>query len=160
MKIHVRYARQEDMSRVLELIHALAHYEKEPGAVAITTDDLIRDGFGKVPLFQCFVAEYDGQIEGMALIYFRYSTWKGKTVHLEDLIVSEDMRGKGLGTALYELVMRFAHQEGVKRVEWVVLDWNTPAINFYKKSGAHILADWKLVQMDESGLNAFVAKLE
>lgn len=94
----------------------------------------------------------------MALVYFRYSTWKGRTVHLEDLIVREAMRGTGLGSALYKRVIEYAREQGVKRTEWVVLDWNTPAIDFYKRSGANVLTDWHIVQMDEKGMKSFLEK--
>ena len=92
----------------------------------------------------------------MALIYFRYSTWKGKTVHLEDLIVREEFRGKGLGSALYTEVIKFAAQEKVKRTEWVVLNWNTNAADFYRKSGADVLEDWDTVQMDEKAMHQYL----
>jgi len=134
----------------------LALFEKEPEAVVVTVDDLIRDGFGPNPLFQVWVAELEGELIGMALFYYRYSTWKGKTIHLEDLIVTEKARGTGAGMALYKKVIQIAKQENVRRVEWVVLNWNTPAIDFYKKSGAHVLEDWYTVQMDEQGIHAFL----
>lgn len=148
-----------DMPQVLQLIKELALFEKEPDAVEVTVDDLVKEGFGNKPLFHCFVAETSvGEIVGLALVYFRFSTWKGRTVHLEDLIVKESMRGSGIGMALYKRVMQYGKEEGVKRVEWNVLDWNTPAVNFYLKSGAKILEGWQVVQMDEQGLQAFVSK--
>lgn len=146
------------MPSVLELIKELAIFEKEPDAVVITVDDLIRDGFAENPLFHTFVAEVDDQIIGIALYYYRYSTWKGKTIHLEDLIVKEDKRGTGAGFALYSEIIAQGKRDNVRRIEWNVLDWNTPAIEFYKKSGAKILADWDVVQMDESGINEFLEK--
>jgi GNAT superfamily N-acetyltransferase len=147
-----------DMPSVLELIQELATFEKEPDAVVITVDDLIRDGFAEKPLFHTFVAEVDQKIIGIALYYYRYSTWKGKTIHLEDLIVKEDKRGTGAGFALYSEIIAQGKRDNVRRIEWNVLDWNTPAIEFYKKSGAKILADWDVVQMDESGINEFLEK--
>ncbi|MBT8319336.1 MAG: GNAT family N-acetyltransferase [Gramella sp.] len=158
MKIEIRDARPEDMSEVLELIRELAVFEKEPEAVVIGEKDLIRDGFGENPAFHCFVAEADGKIEGMALVYFRYSTWKGKTVHLEDLIVREAFRGKGLGSALYTEVIKYASKQNVKRTEWVVLNWNTDAADFYRRSGANVMEDWDTVQMDEDAMHAFLEK--
>ncbi|MDT0687927.1 GNAT family N-acetyltransferase [Autumnicola psychrophila] len=158
MEFIVRKATKEDMPRVLELINELAIFEKEPDAVIIDAEDLKRDGFGPDPLFTCFVAEVEGRIQGMALLYFRYSTWKGKTVHLEDLIVRENYRGKGLGSALYSKVIEFAGGEGVKRTEWVVLDWNKNAVDFYERSGATVFRDWWTVQMDESGMKSFLSK--
>ena len=158
MEINIRDARKEDMSDVLELINELAVFEKEPEAVIIDENDLIRDGFGKNPSFKCFVAEADGKIEGMALVYFRYSTWKGKTVHLEDLIVREKFRGKGLGSALYTEVIKYAAQEKVKRTEWVVLNWNKDAADFYRRSGADVMEDWDTVQMDEQAMHHYLEK--
>lgn len=156
--MNVRAAKPADMSAVLRLIQELATFEKEPDAVILTVEDLIRDGFGDRPLFRALVAEHQGEIVGMALFYYRYSTWKGKTIHLEDLIVTEQARGTGAGMALYKTVIELAQAEGVKRVEWVVLNWNQPAIDFYKKTGAHILEDWYTVQMDEQGIHAFINK--
>ncbi|WNM19424.1 GNAT family N-acetyltransferase [Flavobacterium capsici] len=152
----IRKAKKEDMKSVLELIQELAHFEKEPEAVVVTVDDLIRDGFGSTPLFHCFVAELNEEIVGMALYYYRYSTWKGKTIHLEDLIVKEKMRGSGLGFALYSKIIKQGKIDNVRRIEWAVLDWNTPAIEFYKKSGAKVFDDWRIAQMDEQGINNFL----
>ncbi|MDQ7918100.1 GNAT family N-acetyltransferase [Mesonia sp. MT50] len=156
MKINVRESQQEDMPQVLELIKELALFEKEPEAVVIDAQQLQKDGFGEQPLFKCFVAEIEGNIEGMALVYFRYSTWKGKTVHLEDLVVRERFRGKGLGIALYKKVMGYALEQNVKRVEWVVLDWNEGAVEFYKKSGADVMQEWNTVQFDEVSIKNFL----
>ncbi|HEY9186211.1 MAG TPA: GNAT family N-acetyltransferase [Salegentibacter sp.] len=156
MDYTIRKAAPEDMPAVLELIQELAEFEKEPDAVILTADDLIRDGFGENPSFICFVAEVNGKIEGMALCYYRYSTWKGKTVHLEDLVIRKEFRQKGLGKALYTKVIEYAKKQGVKRVEWVVLDWNTPAKNFYTKSGAFVFDDWCTVQMDEQAMNEYL----
>ena len=156
MKINIREAKREDMKAVLELIQELAVFEKEPDAVIITEANLIKDGFEENPAFKCFVAEADGNIEGMALVYERYSTWKGRTVHLEDLIVRDKFRGKGLGSALYTRVIKYGHEKGVKRVEWVVLDWNTGAIDFYNRSGAMVLQDWNTVHMNEEGIKNYL----
>ncbi|SHI63554.1 hypothetical protein SAMN04488096_103122 [Mesonia phycicola] len=156
MSNRVRKALETDMPAVLELINELAVYEREPNAVEVTTEDLVRDGFGKQPLFNCFVAEEDNKIVGMALLYFRYSTWKGKTVHLEDLIVSESYRGKGFGMMLYKEVMKFALENKVKRVEWVVLDWNAPAVQFYKNTGATVFSEWDTVQFDQDSIKKFL----
>ena len=144
------------MPTVLQLIQELAVFEKEPDAVVVTVDDLIRDGFGEKPLFHTFVAELNGEIIGMALYYYRYSTWKGKTIHLEDLIVKEAHRGTGAGLALYTEIMKQGKKDGVRRIEWNVLDWNEPAIRFYEKSGAKVLDDWRVVHMDEEGINRFL----
>ena len=152
----IRKATKNDMPSVLELIQELATFEKEPDAVVVTVDDLIRDGFSENPLFQCFVAEVDGEIIGMALFYYRYSTWKGKTIHLEDLIVKESKRRTGAGFALYKEIIKQGKAENVRRIEWNVLDWNTPAIDFYEKSGAKVLGDWRVVHMDEEGIERFL----
>lgn len=154
----VRHAIKNDMPQVLELIKELAIFEKEPDAVEVTVQDLEREGFGENPLFNCFVAELDEEIVGAALVYFRFSTWKGRTLHLEDLIVKEEKRGKGIGEALYKKVMQFAYNRGLKRVAWDVLDWNTGAIRFYERSGANIVKDWRVVHMDEKGLKNFIEK--
>ena len=152
----IRKATKNDMPSVLELIQELATFEKEPDAVVVTVDDLIRDGFSENPLFQCFVAEEENEIIGMALYYYRYSTWKGKTIHLEDLIVKENKRGTGAGFALYKEIIKQGKAENVRRIEWNVLDWNTPAIDFYEKSGAKVLGDWRVVHMDDKGIEQFL----
>lgn len=154
--MNIRKGKPEDMQAVLGLIQELADFEKEPDAVLVTVDDLVRDGFGPVPLFHVFVAEVDDEIVGIALWYYRFSTWKGKTIHLEDLVVKDKMRGTGLGYALYSEIIKQGKRDNVRRVEWNVLDWNAPAIEFYEKSGAKVLKDWYVVQMDEIGINHFV----
>lgn len=154
----IRKAKASDMDAVLELVHELALFEKEPNAVVVTKEILIKDGFGQTPLFSCFVAEVDHQIVGMALGYPRYSTWKGATLHLEDLIVTASFRGKGIGSALFSTFIIFANEQGVKRVEWAVLDWNTTAIDFYIQQGASVLNDWRVAQMDEKAIQNFISK--
>ena len=163
--MNIRKGNPDDMQAVLDLIQELADFENEPDAVLVTVDDLLRDGFGTNPLFEVFVGEVETdlngnqqtkEIVGMALYYYRFSTWKGKTIHLEDLVVKEKMRGTGLGYALYSEILKQGKKDNVRRVEWNVLDWNTPAIEFYEKSGAKILKDWQVVQMDEAGINYFV----
>lgn len=158
----VREAIKTDMPQVLELIKELAIFEKEPDVVEVTVTDLEREGFGKNPLFICFVADAstefspDAEIVGAALVYYRFSTWKGRTLHLEDLIVKEANRGNGIGGALYKQVMKFADDHGLKRVAWDVLDWNTGAIRFYERSGANLMKDWRVVHMDEEGLKNYL----
>ncbi|TCK68041.1 L-amino acid N-acyltransferase YncA [Winogradskyella wandonensis] len=154
-----RRATKDDMPRVLELIKELAIFEKEPDAVIVTTEQLVRDGFGQQPKFVCFVVEIDGTIEGIAMIYPRYSSWKGEVIHLEDLIVSQASRGKGLGTLLLDEVVKYGKQKGVKRISWDVLDWNEPAIKFYEQKGANVMRDWDIVQMDETAIDNYLAKL-
>jgi GNAT superfamily N-acetyltransferase len=155
----IRKGEKKDMKAVLELIQELATFEKEPDAVVVTVADLEKDGFGETPLFHTFIAKINDEIVGIALYYYRYSTWKGKTIHLEDLIVKEKMRGSGIGFALYSKIIEQGKKDNVLRIEWAVLDWNIQAINFYKKSGAKILDDWRVVQMDEQGINEFLTNL-
>lgn len=159
MDFSIREAVKNDMSRVHELITELAIFEKEPNAVKITTEDLITFGFGNDPKFQCFVAEADGEIEGIALVYTRFSTWKGLVLHLEDLIVSQHKRGHGLGTMLLDRVVTYAEGLGVKRVSWEVLDWNEPAITFYEKKGADVKRDWDVVHLNEEGIKNYLSKI-
>ena len=155
----IRKAEKSDMPSVLNLIQELATFEKEPEAVVISVNDLERDGFGDNPLFYCFVAQEEAEIIGIALYYYRYSTWKGKTIHLEDLIVKKDKRGTGAGFALYSEIIKQAKTDNVRRVEWAVLDWNTPAIEFYKKTGAKHFSNWDVVQMDTFGIEEFLKKI-
>lgn len=159
MDFTIRKAKKEDMAAVFQLIKELAIYEKEPDAVQITINDLENDGFGKSPQFECFVGEIESKIEGIALFYNRYSTWKGRALHLEDLIVREHQRGTGLGTALLDEVVKYGHHLGVKRINWEVLDWNEPAIAFYEKKGAKVLRDWDVVQLSEQGIKDYISKL-
>lgn len=156
--MNIRKATKNDMTSVLNLIRELALFEKEPDAVVVTVDDLVRDGFSENPLFNCFVAEDENEIIGIALYYYRYSTWKGKTIHLEDLIVKKEKRGTGAGFALYKKIIAQGKLDNVRRIEWNVLDWNTSAIQFYKKSGAKVLDDWLVAQMDEQGIDDFLEK--
>ena len=159
MKFTIRPSEKKDMSQVHNLIKQLAEFEKEEHAVEVTVDDLQNDGFGKTPAFKCFVAEVNSKIEGIALIYNRYSTWKGKIIHLEDLIVNESMRGTGIGTALLDEVVKYGQSIGVKRINWEVLDWNEPAIAFYEKKGANVMRDWDVVQLSEQGIKDYISKL-
>jgi GNAT superfamily N-acetyltransferase len=160
MEYTIRKARIEDMEQVLNLVQELADFEKEPDAVEVTKDDLVKDGFGEQKMFQCFVAETGKGIVGIALVYPRYSTWKGPVIHLEDLIVSEKMRGTGLGTALLDQVVKYGAELGVKRISWEVLDWNEPAIDFYEKKGANVLRDWDVVHLDEEGIKNYLERLD
>jgi GNAT superfamily N-acetyltransferase len=155
--VNLRFAEEKDMKSVLALIQELADFEKEPDAVVMKEADLKRDAFGKQPKFQCIVAEKEESIIGMALFYPRYSTWKGSTLHLEDLIVTLKERGTGVGKALYTAFIDYAASQKVKRIEWVVLDWNTHAVNFYKESGASVLTDWCTVQMDQVAMQQYLA---
>ena len=158
MSLIIRSGEKEDMDSVLNLIKELAAFEREPNAVKITSDDLIKNGFTKNPSFYTYVAEYNGTVVGMALFYDRFSTWDGPSFHLEDLIVTKKFRGKGIGKNLYDKVLSFALQKGIKRVEWVVLDWNIPAINFYKSTGAIMLEDWNICQISDDNIAKYLGK--
>lgn len=138
----IREARQTDMEAVHGLIMELAIYEKEPEAVTITTENLIQDGFGDHPCFDCFVATKEGKVIGFALFYMKYSTWKGPCLYLEDFLVTQSERGKGIGKQLFDRVLDTAKARKVKRFEWQVLDWNEPAIHFYKKYETVFEEDW------------------
>jgi len=154
--VTIRAAMASDMPQVLEMIQELADFENEPHAVEITVEDLKRDGFGDQSAFHCFVAEEEpGQLLGMALVYPRYSTWKGVVLHLEDLLVRSAERGRGIGSQLLDAVVRYGQQQGVLRVSWEVLDWNTKAIEFYKSRGARVMEDWHVVQLDGEALKNY-----
>ena len=156
MNFTIRKATVKDSAAIWALIKELAEFEKEPNAVDISVSTLEQDGFGSNPLFGCFVAEVKRIVVGMALFYPRYSTWKGATLHLEDLIVTESMKGKGIGTQLYRAFIEHGYRLGHQRIEWSVLDWNAPAIAFYKKSGATLLEDWFTVQMNPQQMKAYL----
>ncbi|RKE98636.1 GNAT family N-acetyltransferase [Ichthyenterobacterium magnum] len=159
MNFTIRTAIKDDMFQVLNLIKELAVFEKEPDAVKITVEDLQKSGFGDQPEFHCIVAEIDNKIEGIAIVYKRFSTWVGSALHLEDLIVSQNVRGTGLGTALLDEVIKYGNSIGAKRICWEVLDWNEPAIEFYEKKGANVMRDWDVVQLDEQGIKEYISKL-
>jgi len=153
----IRKATVEDMPSILELIRELAVFEKEPvDVVEVTVEDLEREGFGANPQFICFIAQLGAEIVGMALVYFRFSTWKGRTVHLEDLVVKDSYRGHGIGDLLYTEVMKYAIEQGVKRVNWVVLGWNEGAIRFYERTGATVMDEWWQVEMEEQAIKTFL----
>jgi GNAT superfamily N-acetyltransferase len=155
MDITIRKAKKEDMRRVHELIMELAIYEKLPQEVEINLSDLVNDGFGEKPLFHCFVAEVNSTVEGMAIIYNRYSTWKGKTIHLEDLIITKNMRNKGIGALLLDKVILFGKEMSVKRISWEVIDWNKKAIKFYERKGAKLIDDWSIIHLNEEAIKNY-----
>ena len=159
MNYHVRVATTEDMEQVLNLINELAVFEKEPNAVEVTEADLKKKGFGDSKEFDCFVAEVDQKVIGIALVYTRFSTWKGTVLHLEDLIVSEKMRGYGVGSSLLDQVILYGAELGVKRICWEVIDWNTTAIEFYELKGALVMRDWHVVQLDAQGIKNYISKI-
>jgi GNAT superfamily N-acetyltransferase len=154
MQISIRTARPNDMSVVLNLIQELAVYEKAPNEVINTVENLIKDGFGDSKIFDCIVAENNLTIVGFALYFTGYSTWKGRTLYLEDILVTESFRGKGVGSSLFEAVVNEAKKRGVKRMDWQVLEWNEPAIQFYKKYKATLDSEWINGRFFEQDLHA------
>lgn len=140
--MNIRKGTIQDLPLILKLIKELAAYEKAPNEVEVTIAQMENWGFGHEKIFDFFVAEKKGNIVGMALYYYKYSTWKGKCLFLEDIIVTESERRFGIGKLLFEEVTKVAKAEGVKRMEWQVLDWNEPAIQFYKKYNAHLDSEW------------------
>ena len=151
----IRKGRKQDLGAVLRLVNELADFEKAPDAVTNTIADMETDGFGSKPVFEFYVAETDGEIVGIALYFIKYSTWKGKGLYLDDLIVTERMRGKGIGKKLLDAFLMEAKKAGTKQVHWQVLDWNTPAIEFYKKVGASIEPEWYDCKMTEEQIQNY-----
>ena len=156
MKILIREALEKDMNEVHKLIVELAIYEKEPDAVEISAQELKEMGFlKKNPLFQCFVAEVENNVVGAAIIYNRFSTWKGKTLHLEDLIITEKMRNIGIGGKLFDKVILYGKKIGAQRISWNVIDWNESAIKFYESKGAEIVEGWSIVHLSNDNLKNY-----
>jgi GNAT superfamily N-acetyltransferase len=143
----LRPATAEDVPQILAFIRALAEYEREPDQVVLTEAELLRDGFGPRPLYRCLFAEIDGKLVGFALFFSIYSTWRGPSIHLEDLFVYPEARGKGIGKALLTKVAAIALEEGCRRLQWDVLEWNTPAIGFYESLGAVRMMDWRVMRV-------------
>ena len=148
MSFHIRPSVPADVAAMMQLIHELAVFEKAPYEVVANAETLLQSGFQEHPLFVAWVAEKDGLIVGMALCYIRYSTWKGPVLYLEDLIVTESFRGNGIGKALFEKCIAHAKHNNYRRMVWQVLDWNTPAIDFYKGYGAQIEDGWLNASID------------
>ena len=144
----IRKAVKEDCENMMKLIHELAVYEKEPEAVTVSFDHFVESGFGENPVWFGYVAEVDGNVEGFALYYIRYSTWKGQRLYLEDFLVSEKMRGKGIGKLLFDTLIEECKAKKYSGMVWQVLDWNEPAINFYKK--------YREVNIDSGWLNCSI----
>lgn len=153
MAIAVRLATAGDVPQILAFIQALATYEREPDAVSATEADLLRDGFSTNPFYFCLIAESDGLPAGFALYFFNYSTWLGRPgLYLEDLFVLPEYRGLGIGKALLQRVAAIAVEKGCLRLQWEVLDWNTPAIDFYTAMGAEFLDTWRNVRVTGDAL--------
>lgn len=140
--INIRWATEQDIPDMMSLIRELALFEKAPNEVVNSEARMISEGFGDNPLFKAYVAEQNEDIVGLSLFYYRYSTWKGKCLYLEDLIVTETERGKGIGKLLFEKTLAYAKEDGCTKMNWQVLDWNTPAIDFYKKYGSVFEDNW------------------
>ena len=138
----IRPGRREDIPQVLELVRELAEYERAPNEVTNTVAMMEEDGFGPQPVYGMYVAEKERRIVGLSLYYYRYSTWKGKRLYLEDIVVTHSERGRGIGRRLFDRTLEHALQQHCTGVTWQVLDWNQPAINFYKKYGARFDAEW------------------
>jgi ribosomal protein S18 acetylase RimI-like enzyme len=142
MAITIRRAVKEDCPRLLELVHELAVYERAPDKVTVSLKHFEESGFGSQPVWWSFVAEEDNFILGFALYYIRYSTWKGQRMYLEDIIVTEEARGRGIGKLLMDRIIEEARERKFSGIMWQVLEWNEPAINFYKKYNANLDAEW------------------
>ncbi len=151
--VTIRVGEKKDLSNILNLIKELAEYEKAPAEVEVTISEMENWGFGPNKLFDFFVAEQNGVTVGLALYYYKYSTWKGKCLFLEDIIVTEKMRGAGIGKLLFDKIVEVAKSEKVRRLEWQVLDWNEPAIKFYKKYNATLDPEWLNGKLTNHQLN-------
>ena len=155
MNIKIRNAEKKDVPVILDLIKELARYEKAPNEVTNTVEALEQDGFSDNPLYYVILAENETEVTGMSFYFISYSTWKGKSIYLEDIIVREKYRGKGIGKLLFEETMQRAKEFGAKRMHWQVLDWNEPAINFYKKYNAILDGEWINCRFTEEQIKDF-----
>ncbi|MFM6953541.1 MAG: N-acetyltransferase family protein [Sphingobacteriaceae bacterium] len=158
MNLAIREATKADCGRLLELIKELALYERAPEEVTVTLAEFEDAGFGTNPVWKAFVAELEGSIVGFALYYVRYSTWKGCRLYLEDFIVTDACRGKGIGKKLFDRIVLEAYEKGFNGMTWQVLDWNEPALNFYKKYEAGIEPGWLNGSLSTQQLAAFYEK--
>ena len=155
MTVNLRLAVKEDCLRLLELVNELALYEKMPQEVTVTVQEFEDAGFGTSPVWTAYVAQVDGLIIGFALYYTRFSTWKGCRMYLEDFVVTESMRGKGIGKLLFEQLLIEAKEKNYSGMVWQVLDWNEPAINFYNKYSAAFEAGWINASISKEQLNNY-----
>jgi GNAT superfamily N-acetyltransferase len=157
MRTVIRKATAADAPQILEFIRALAAFERAPDAVTATEEGLIRDGFGPNPLYRCLIADYDGQPAGFAFYFFNYSTWVGRPgIYVEDLFVLPEFRRQGIGRELLRQVAAIAVETGCQRLQWEVLDWNSPAIDFYRAIGAEFLDEWRNVRLSGEALERLV----
>lgn len=152
-EVKIRKGEKPDLPAILSLIKELAEYEKAPAEVEVSVSEMENWGFGPEKLFDFFVAEQNGKIVALALYYYKYSTWKGKCLFLEDIIVTEKMRGEGIGKLLFDKIVEVAKKDKVRRLEWQVLDWNEPAIKFYKKYNATLDSEWLNGKLTNHQLN-------
>lgn len=158
MGLTIRPATPADVGQILAWIRALAAYEREPDAVIATEQDLLRHGFGDNPYYSCLMAEWDGAPAGFALYFFDYSTWLGRPgLYLEDVFVDPPLRGRGIGKALLQRLASVAMEKGCARMKWEVLDWNTPAIDFYRSLGAEFQDEWRNVRVSGDALRRLAA---
>ena len=149
MQIFIEKAVKEDCEAIMQLVQELAVYEKAPDEVTVAMEHFVESGFGKKPVWEAFVAKENGIVKGFALYYIRYSTWKGQRMYLEDLLVTEEMRGKGIGKLLFDKLVEECKSKNYSGLVWQVLDWNEPAINFYKKfEGVKFDSEWVNCSMD------------
>lgn len=154
----IRPGKKEDLPRVLELVKELALYEKAPHEVTNTVDRMEKDGFGPNPIFGLFVAEENNTIVGISIYYWRYSTWKGKRLYLEDIVVTENQRGKGTGKLLFDRTMQHALDENCTGMMWQVLEWNEPAIKFYNKYGARLDNEWTNCSLESDQIKSLLSR--
>jgi GNAT superfamily N-acetyltransferase len=151
--LHIRPATSTDIPLIQQFIRDLAEYERSPESAVATQEDLMRDGFGPEPKYRCVIAEWDGAPAGFAFFFYNYSTWQGRPgLYLEDLFVKPDFRGKGIGKSLLLHLAKIAVSENCGRFQWQVLDWNTPAIDFYKSLGAEIMSEWLTMRVTADNL--------
>ena len=161
MSTTIRAATPADVPQILAFIRGLALYERAPNEVTATEAALLRDGFGPRPSYHCLIADQDGVPAGFSLFFFNYSTWKGRPgVYLEDIYVEPDFRGRGIGKALLVETARFAVEHGCERLQWEVLDWNTPAIDFYQAMGGEFLDEWRNVRLSGEALRRLAGAAE
>ena len=155
MNIIIRKGEKKDLPGVLALIHELAEFEKAPDAVTNTVALMEEDGFGEKPVFRFHVAELEGKIIGIAVYFVKYSTWKGRGLYLDDIVITEKYRSKGIGKKLFDVYVEEAKKIGAKQLHWQVLDWNVRAIEFYKRLDARIEPEWLDCKMDEEEIGKY-----
>lgn len=158
MNINIRQGEKKDLPALLSLIKELADYEKSPDAVTNTLEMLEKDGFGQKKIFDFLVADVENEIAGIALYYPKYSTWKGRGIYLDDIIVTEKYRRQGIGKLLFDEVVRIGKSEDAKLIWWQVLEWNSPAINFYNKYQSELEAGWLNCRLTEDQIKQFESK--